>query len=168
MLDPQAVLGQARQGRVPANWRVFTKARGRVRGFLRGTSADPDPLLVITPNGVVEYVDSKKPVAAVDFDSLSGISLRVSGSTFSDSIQVRLDVWLDVHYRDGRKSKWRSASFAGRGSVTPWMPRWRCGRRRCGRTVFSSGCSRLDRARWRYAYTDFLTPPIPGGICCLP
>jgi hypothetical protein len=47
-----------------------------------------------------------------DFDSLSGISLRVSGSTFSDSIQVRLDVWLDVRYRDGRKSKWRSASFA--------------------------------------------------------
>jgi hypothetical protein len=112
MLDPQAVLGQARQGRAPASWRVFTKARGRVRGFLRGTSADPDPLLVITPNGVVEYVDSKKPVAVVDFDSLSGITLRVSGSTFSDSIQVRLDVWLDVHYRDGRKSKWRSASFA--------------------------------------------------------
>jgi len=85
-----------------------------VRGFLRGTSADPDPLLVITPDGVAEYVDSKKPVTAVDFDSLAGISLRVSGSTFSDSIQVRLDVWLDVNYRDGRKSKWRSASFADR------------------------------------------------------
>jgi hypothetical protein len=114
MLDPQTVLGQARQGRAPASWRVFTKARGRVRGFLRGTSADPDPLLVITPDGVVEYVDSKKPVAVIDFDGLSGISLRVSGSTFSDSIQVRLDVWLDVRYRDGRKSKWRSASFADR------------------------------------------------------
>ena len=112
MLDPQAVLGQARQGRTPASWRVFTKARGRVRGFLRGTSADPDPLLVITPNGVVEYVDSKKPVAVVDFASLARISLRVSGSTFSDSIQVRLDVWLDLHHHDGRKSKWRSASFA--------------------------------------------------------
>jgi hypothetical protein len=113
MLDPQAVLGQASQGRAPAGWRVFTKARGRVRSFLRGTSADPDPLLVITPDGVVEYVDSKKPITVVDFDSLSRISLRVSGSTFSDSIQVRLDVWLDLHFRDGRKSKWRSASFAG-------------------------------------------------------
>src|SRR5204863_9695599 len=92
---------------------VFTKARGRVRGFLRGTSAAPDPLLVITPDGVAEYVDSKKPVAVVDFDSLSRISLRVSGSTFSDSMQVRLDVWLDLTYHDGRKSKWRSASFAG-------------------------------------------------------
>jgi hypothetical protein len=43
MLDPRAVLGQARQGGVPASWRVFTKARGRVRGFRRGTSADPGP-----------------------------------------------------------------------------------------------------------------------------
>jgi hypothetical protein len=61
MLDPQAVLDQASQGTAPATWRVFTKERGRVRGFLRGTSADPDPLLVITPDGVVEYIDSKKP-----------------------------------------------------------------------------------------------------------
>ncbi len=112
MLDPQAILGQARQGTAPAGWRVFTKARGRVRGFLRGTSADPDPLLVITPDGVAEYIDGKKSVATVDFGSLAGISLRVNGKTFSDSIQVRLDVWLDLHYRDGRKSKWRSASFA--------------------------------------------------------
>ena len=114
MLDPQAILGQARQGTAPAGWRVFTKARGRVRGFLRGTSADPDPLLVITPDGVAEYIDGKKSVATVDFGSLAGISLRVNGKTFSDSIQVRLDVWFDLHYRDGRKSKWRSASFADR------------------------------------------------------
>jgi hypothetical protein len=112
VLDPQAVLSQASQGRAPATWRVFTKDRGRVRGFLRGTSADPDPLLVITPDGVVEYIDSKKPTAVVDFDNLSRIRLRVSGSTFSDSIQVRLDVWLDLQHRDGRTSKWRSASFA--------------------------------------------------------
>jgi hypothetical protein len=112
MLDPQAVLDQASHGRAPATWRVFTKERGRVRGFLRGTSADPDPMLVITPDGVVEYIDSKKPGAVVDFGNLSSIRLRVTGSTFSDSIQVRLDVWLDLHYRDGTKSKWRSASFA--------------------------------------------------------
>src|SRR5450432_3624886 len=55
MLDPYAVLGQARQDSTPATWQVFTKERGRVRGFLRGTSADPDPVLVITPAGVVEY-----------------------------------------------------------------------------------------------------------------
>ena len=112
MLDPQAILVQASQGRAQATWQVFTKERGRVRGFLRGTSADPDPLLVITPGGVVEYVDSRKGVAVVDFDHLSSIRLRVSGSSFSDSTMVTPDVWLDVHYRDGRKSKWRSASFA--------------------------------------------------------
>ena len=122
MLDPQAILDQASHGRAPATWRVFTKARGRVRGFLRGTSADPDPLLVITPDGVVEYFDSKKPAAVVDFGSLSRIRLRVSGSTFSDSIQVRLDVWLDLHYPDGSKSKWRSASFAGQyGTVQAFI-----------------------------------------------
>ena len=114
VLDPQAVLSQAREGRAPPAWRVFTKKRGLVRGFVRGTSADPDPLLVITSDGVVEYVHSKKPIAVVDFDSLSRISLQVSGRSFSDSTIVHLDVWLDLHYRDGRKSKWRSASFSGR------------------------------------------------------
>jgi hypothetical protein len=112
VLDPQAVLSQASQGRPPATWRIFTRKRGRLTGFLRGTTGDPDPLLVITPDGVVEYIDSKKPSVAVDFESLSCIRLRVSGSTFSDSMHVHLDVWLDLHYRDGRKSKWRSASFA--------------------------------------------------------
>lgn len=112
MLDPQTILGHASQGRAQATWQVFTKERGRVRGFLRGTSADPDPLLVITPRGVVEYIDSRKAVAVVDFDDLTSVRLRVSGSSFSDSSLVTLDVWLDLHYRDGRKSKWRSASFA--------------------------------------------------------
>jgi hypothetical protein len=122
MLDPHAVLGRARQGNAPATWRIFTKQRSRVRGFLRGTSDDPDPLLVITPGGVVEYVDSKKPIAVVDFDRLVRIALRVSGSTFSDSIHVHLDVWLDLHDNDGRKSKWRSASFAGQyGTVQSFI-----------------------------------------------
>ena len=122
MLDPHAILGQARHGNTPATWRIFTKQRGRVRGFLRGTSDDPDPLLVITPGGVVEYVDSKKPIAVVDFDSLARITLRVTGSTFSDSIQVHLDVWLDLHDNGGRKAKWRSASFAGQyGTVQSFI-----------------------------------------------
>ncbi len=112
MLDPHAVLGQVRSGSTKATWKVFTKGRGRVRGFLRGTSADPDPLLVITPDGVAEYIDSKKPIGVVDFDGLTRIFLRIRGSSFSDSTIVRIDVWLDLHYRDGRKSKWRSASFA--------------------------------------------------------
>jgi hypothetical protein len=70
-------------------------------------------MLVITPDGVVEYIDSKKPVAVVEYESLARITLRVTGSSFRDSTSVHLHVWLDLHYPDGRKSKWQSASFSG-------------------------------------------------------
>jgi hypothetical protein len=112
MTDPRAILGRARQGPVPVNWRVFTKKRGKLSGFLRGSSNDPDPLLVITPDGAVEYASERKPFAVLDFNDLAGIALRVRGNSFSDSTIVTLDVWIDLHYRDGRKSKWRSTSFA--------------------------------------------------------
>lgn len=111
MTDPREILWQARQGPVPANWRVFTKRRGKLSGFLRGTSDDPDPLLVITPDGAIEYTSERKPLIIVDFYDLAGITLRVSGSSFSDSSMVSLSVWVDLTYRDGRKDKWRSASF---------------------------------------------------------
>jgi hypothetical protein len=110
--DPRAILAQANQGVAPSGWAVFTKGRGRVRGFLRGTSNDPDPLLVITPEGIVEYVDHRKGMHVVDFDQLSEITLRVQGHSFSDSTIVTLDVWLDLRFRDGQKQKWRSSTFA--------------------------------------------------------
>lgn len=112
MNDPRAILGQARQGPVPVNWRVFTKKRRKLSGFLRGSSNDPDPLLVITPDGAIEYANERKPSTVVDFHDLAGIALRVRGSSFSDSTIVNLEVWIDLHYRDGRKTKWRSTSFA--------------------------------------------------------
>jgi hypothetical protein len=111
MTDPRAILGQARQGPVPVNWRVFTKKRGRVSGFLRGTSHDPDPLLVITPDGAVEYVNERKPLTVINFHDLAGMTLRAQGHSFSDSSIVTLEVWIDLQYRDGRKAKWRSTSF---------------------------------------------------------
>ena len=112
MRDPRAILSQAQQGVAPSGWAVFTKRRGRVRGFLRGTSDDPDPLLVITPEGIVEYVDHRKGLLVVDFDQLSEITLRVQGHSFSDSTIVTLNVWLDLRFRDGQKQKWRSSTFA--------------------------------------------------------
>jgi hypothetical protein len=110
--DPRMILGQARQGPVPVSWRVFTKKRGKLSGFLRGTSHDPDPLLVITPDGAVENANERKPLSVVDFHDLAEMTLQVHGHSFSDSTLVTLDVWIDLHYRDGRKAKWRSASFA--------------------------------------------------------
>ena len=112
MRDPRAILSQASQGVAPSGWAVFTKKRGRLGGFLRGTSNDPDPLLVITPEGVVEFVDNRKGLHIVDFDQVSELTLRVRGSSFSDSMIVNLEVWLDLRLRDGRKQKWRSSSFA--------------------------------------------------------
>ncbi|HEY7050478.1 MAG TPA: hypothetical protein VH373_24905 [Jatrophihabitantaceae bacterium] len=112
MTDPRAFLAQARSGPVPVNWRVFTKRRGKLSGLVRGSSHDPDPLLVITPDGVIEYVSERKPLTVVSFSELAQIALRVQGRSFSDSMSVTLDVWIDLHYRDGRKLKWRSASFS--------------------------------------------------------
>ncbi|MFD0142812.1 MULTISPECIES: hypothetical protein [unclassified Streptomyces] len=112
MTDPQTILVQARQGPVPVDWRIFTKKRGRVSGFLRGTANDPDPLLVITPDGAIEYKDEHKPIAIIDFYDLAEIALQVRGSSFSDSTIVNLAVWVDLNYLDGRKEKWRSESFA--------------------------------------------------------
>ena len=44
---------------------------------------------------------------------LVDLTLQVRGSTFSDSRNVTLQVWLDLQLRDGRKVKWQTASFAG-------------------------------------------------------
>lgn len=109
--DPRAIIERARLDPVPANWQVFTKKRGKLSGFLRGSSHDPDPLLVITADGVVEYTDERKPVTVVSFRDLARITLRVDGHSFSDSTIVTLQAWIDMHYHDGGKAKWRSASF---------------------------------------------------------
>jgi hypothetical protein len=111
MRDPQIILYQVRQGSVPSTWRIFSKKRGIVSGFFSGTRNDPDPLLVFTPEGVIEYVNEKKPLAVIMFDDVSEIRLQVHASSFSDSSSVSLDVWLELHYLSGKKVKWQSSSF---------------------------------------------------------
>ena len=49
MTSPQDVIHLARLGTAPPDWRVFTKRRGVVGAFFRGTPGQPDPILVITP-----------------------------------------------------------------------------------------------------------------------
>ncbi|GAA2764705.1 hypothetical protein GCM10010103_37460 [Streptomyces paradoxus] len=112
MTDPRTILTQARQGPVPADWRVFTKKRGKVSGFLRGTSEDPNPLLVITPEGAIEYKDERKPLTIINFYELADITLKAAASTSSSSSFATLSVWVDLRYSDGTKAKWRSTSFA--------------------------------------------------------
>ena len=72
---------------------------------------DPDLLIVFTPEGVLEYVNEKKPLAVIIFDDVSEIRLQVHASTMSDSMNVTLDVWLDLYHLSGKKVKWQSSSF---------------------------------------------------------
>jgi hypothetical protein len=67
---------------------------------------------VITPDGAIEYANERKPLTVVNFYDLAGMTLQVQGHSFSDSTIVTLQVWIDLLYRDGRKTKWRSMSFA--------------------------------------------------------
>jgi len=110
MDDPQQILRRARLGPVPPTWVVFTGKRGAVRGLFTRTSGDPTPLLVVTPDGVVEYRNERKPVTVVVFDGLVDVALRARASTMSDSMHATLSVWLDLRYRDGRTVKWQAPS----------------------------------------------------------
>ncbi|MET9461088.1 hypothetical protein ABZY05_39605 [Streptomyces canus] len=104
MTDPRTILWQARQGPAPPQWRVFTKRRGALSGFFRGTSNDPDPLLVITLDGSVEYISERKPLTIVVFQDLADMKLQVASSDSSRAVST----WVDLRYLDGSKSKWRS------------------------------------------------------------
>lgn len=113
MRDPHAVIAMVRQGAAPPHWRVYTKKRGAIGAFFRGTSRDPDPLLVFTSDSVIEYVSEKKPVTAIFYPELAAVTLRAHATSHSDSTITHLRVWLDLGYGDGRKVKWTSATFAG-------------------------------------------------------
>jgi hypothetical protein len=117
MKDPRIVIAQVHQGGRPADWRVFTKKRGAVRGFFSGTSNDPDPVLVFTRDAAIEYVSNKKPLNAIYFADLASVGLHARATTTSDSMHAHLHVWLDLRYLNGAKAKWQSASFSGNLSV---------------------------------------------------
>jgi hypothetical protein len=111
MREPNEIISLARQGSARPDWQVFTRKRGTIGAFFRGTSHDPDPMLVVTTDGVVEYVDQKKPLIAVDFGELESIELQANATTQSDTAHAYLHAWLDLHYQDGRQAKWQPSSF---------------------------------------------------------
>jgi hypothetical protein len=111
MTDAYAAISQARQGTAPPGWRVFTKKRGAVGAFFRGTARDPGPLLVFTDNAAIEYVSEKQPPGAVFFADLADVALRAEAATMSGSMTARLGVWLDLRFADGRKITWQPAAF---------------------------------------------------------
>jgi hypothetical protein len=102
-------------------------------GFLAAARAardrrDPDPLLVVTPDGFVEYVNSRKPVIAVAFADLADLRLRINttrtthynqpGNPASGSYTTTSTaVWLDLLYRDGRTVRWRQRARFGQADA---------------------------------------------------
>jgi hypothetical protein len=117
MSSPQEVIDQARRGPVPVGWRVFTKRRGVVGAFFRGTSGQPDPVLVITPEAAVEYASDRVPLSVFYFAWVADATLRMRASSSSDSTSVRIRFWVDVRLADGRTIQWKSATFPARIDV---------------------------------------------------
>jgi hypothetical protein len=106
MFDADNVLRLARSGYRSPLWMVFVGKRFAPLAWVRGTLQDPDPLLVCTPEGVVEYVNSKHNLSVVDFFAVRDMEMKVSGSSSSNSTLVTITMWIDIHSVDGRKARW--------------------------------------------------------------
>ena len=115
MTSPQEVIDLARRDVAQPDWHVFTKRRGVVGAFFRGTSGNPDPMLVITSDAAVEYISEKTPLAVLHFGQVAEAKLRARATAMKGSSSSQphasLHVWVDVTLTDGRKVKWQSASF---------------------------------------------------------
>lgn len=68
---------------------------------------DPDPLLVVTPEGFVEYFLNRHRLDAVSFTELENIRLLVNADVSRDRSLKHVRLRLELHYHDGRKERWR-------------------------------------------------------------
>ncbi len=74
---------------------------------------DPDPLLVVTPEGFVEYFLSRHSLNAVSFTELDTIMIQMSANIRRNMSITRLRVWLELHYPDGRVERWKPKGMYG-------------------------------------------------------
>lgn len=92
---------------------------GIIAGLIAGRdSGDPDPELVLLPNGFVEYVSHRKPIISIPFAEIADVDLRVKTTTYrstntnpntgfsTTTTRTRTDIWLDLYYRNGNKERW--------------------------------------------------------------
>ena len=83
---------------------------------------DPDPLLVILPEGFVEYISWRKPIVAIAFAELADLTMTLfeeRGKTITTTASANGTLTikntssrarLDLVYRDGRKDQWEQRS----------------------------------------------------------
>lgn len=88
-------------------------------------AGNPDPLLVVLPQGFVEYISHRKPIQSFAFAELSNIVLRVGTRTYqtangpigpgwsAPTTRTTVHFWLDLYYRNGRKGKWKQRAKFG-------------------------------------------------------
>ena len=87
--------------------------------FAARDAGDPDPLLIVLPQGFVEYISHRKPIQSFAFAEISNLALRVGTRRYSSTsynaatglstttYRTMVHFWLDLYYRDGRKGKWK-------------------------------------------------------------
>ncbi len=74
---------------------------------------NPDPLLVVTPEGFVEYFLSRHSLNAVSFTALDTIMIQMRANIRRNMSITKLRVWLELHYPDGRVKKWKPKGMYG-------------------------------------------------------
>jgi hypothetical protein len=79
---------------------------------------DPNPVLILRPEGVIEYVSQDKPTIGIPFAEVAELSITSSATTTSaTSILGRLSttsnlnsVHAQIVYRDGHQDSWQPRS----------------------------------------------------------
>ena len=79
---------------------------------------DPNPVLILLPEGVIEYVSEDKPIIGIPFAEVAELSITSSATTTSaTSILGRLrsssslnSIHAQIAYRDGHQDSWQPRS----------------------------------------------------------
>jgi hypothetical protein len=75
---------------------------------VRRIARNPLPLLVITEDGIVEYINERLPIISIAFGDLKDIVLCVPGSYTSPTLKPRPNsaAYLELRQKDGEISFW--------------------------------------------------------------
>ncbi|HLV97798.1 MAG TPA: hypothetical protein VKT82_03885 [Ktedonobacterales bacterium] len=71
-------------------------------------AGDHDPLIVLLPQGFVEYANRRKPTIGVLYAALASVEYRGQNAR-----QRRGRLWLALFFKDGRKERWRPRADFG-------------------------------------------------------
>ena len=69
-------------------------------------AGDPDPLIVLLPQGFVEYANRRHPIIGILYADLVSVD-------FNRQARRRARNWLDLVYLDGHKERWRPRANFG-------------------------------------------------------